>query len=126
MGRVVFEAKEGAGVEEVMDDAIEAGAEDIEADEEGNVVVWSQPSETMQIAKAVGGKFALNPLSSEIIWAAKEETLARIDSPQDLQKVADLVAALRELPDVQNVYSNAVKGEVSDEEWEKLDDNLDA
>ena len=125
LGRVVFEKKDGVGIDEIMDEAIEAGAEDLEADDEGNIMVWTQPSQTMQIAQSVGKRFDLKVLNSEIIWSANEGTQAQIDSMDDLKKLADLVAALQDFPDVQAVYSNASRGNVPEEEWAKLEDNLD-
>jgi transcriptional/translational regulatory protein YebC/TACO1 len=38
-GRIVLESQERAGVDEVFDDAVEAGAEDIGVDKAGNTVV---------------------------------------------------------------------------------------
>ena len=125
LGRVVFEKKDGVGVDEIMDEAIEAGAEDLEADDEGNILVWTQPSQTMQIAQSIGKQFNLNVLSSEIIWSANEETQAQIDTTEDLKKLTDLVVALQEFPDVQAVYCNAARGNVPEEEWAKLEENLD-
>lgn len=125
LGRVAFERKDGVDVDEIMDEAIEAGAEDLEADDEGNIIVLTQPSQTMQIAQSVAKRFDLKVLSSEIIWSAKEETQAQIDSMDDLKKLADLVAALQDFSDVQAVYSNASRGNVPEDEWAKLEENLD-
>lgn len=118
------------GVEDVMDAAIEAGAEDLEADEEGNIVVWTGPGGTSQIVGALGGgpsaAFDLKVLSSAIVWTPVEETRAPVDSAEEVGKIADLAAALRENPDVQAIYSNATRGEgVSEEEWARLDGELD-
>jgi transcriptional/translational regulatory protein YebC/TACO1 len=38
-GRVVFERREHLGINEVFDDAVEAGAEDIDVDKSGNIIV---------------------------------------------------------------------------------------
>lgn len=128
VGRVVFEKGEsGLDVDQIMDDAIEAGAEDLENDADGNIVVWTQPTGTMQVCKAIGDKFGLKILSSDIIWNANEDTKAKLDasSEQELNSFVELLEALREYPEIQAVYSNVAKGEMSDEEWARIEDNLD-
>lgn len=127
LGRVVFEKHETVGLDEIMDEAIELGAEDLEADDEGNVIVWSQPSSTMQIAQGVAKTFGLNILSSEIIWSPNEDTRPTVDSVEDVKNLSDFVDALSELPEVQAIYSNAAKGpSVSEDEWAAFEDNLDS
>ncbi len=126
LGRVVFEKGEsGLDVDQVMDDAIEAGAEDLENDPDGNIVVWTQPTGTMQVCKALGDKFGLKILSSDIIWAANEDTKAKLDASEEHVAFSELLEGLRELPDIQAVYSNVTRGEMSDEEWARIEDNLD-
>lgn len=125
-GRVVFEKGEsGLDVDQIMDDAIEAGAEDLENDADGNIVVWTQPTGTMQVCKDVGSKFGLKILSSDIIWTANEDTKAKLDASEELVIFAELLEALKEYPDVQAVYSNVSKGSMTDDEWAKIEEHLD-
>lgn len=127
MGRVVFERHDSTGLDEIMDEAIELGAEDLEADEEGNMIIWSQPAQTMQIAQGIAKKFELKILNSEIIWSPNEDTRSTVDSVEDVRKLSDFVDALVELPEVQAIYSNATKGEsVPEEDWAAFDDNTDS
>jgi transcriptional/translational regulatory protein YebC/TACO1 len=127
LGRVVFEKGEsGLDVDQVMDDAIEAGAEDLENDADGNIVVWTQPTDTMQVCKVVGDKFGLKILSSDIIWTANEDTKAKLDASEDQVNFSELLEALREHPEIQAVYSNVSRGEMTDEEWARIEDNLDS
>ncbi|KAK7736280.1 hypothetical protein SLS53_007115 [Cytospora paraplurivora] len=127
LGRVVFERHDKVGLDEIMDEAIELGAEDLEADDEGNMVIWSQPTQTIQIAQGVAKKFELNILSSEIIWSPNEDTKSTVDSVGDVKKLSELVEALVECPEVQAIYSNATKGEsVPEEEWAAFEDNTDS
>lgn len=126
-GRVVFEKSDaGIGVDEVMDQAIEAGAEDLDTDEDENIVVWTQPNQTTQIMQAVGDAHKLKVLSADILWVPNEDTKTVVDSGKDLQALTELVDALREYPDVSAVYANVSRGtDVSDEDWAALEDNLD-
>ncbi|GKT87891.1 DUF28 domain-containing protein [Colletotrichum tofieldiae] len=120
LGRVVFEAREGGpGVDDIMDDAIEAGAEDLEADEEGNLVVWTQPNMTNAVASGVGPKFGLKLLSSDIIWSANEDTKVKLDEGLEASTLGELLAALQEFPEVQ-------AGEIPEEEWARIEENLDS
>ncbi|KAK1991972.1 YebC-like protein [Colletotrichum falcatum] len=136
LGRVVFEAAgegegEGGGgvgqgiVDDVMDDAIEAGAEDLEVDDGGNLVVWTRPNATAAVAAALGPKFGLKLLGSDIVWSANDDTRVALDSGPEADALADLLAALRDLPEVQAVYGNPGRGVISEEAWARIEDNLD-
>jgi transcriptional/translational regulatory protein YebC/TACO1 len=125
VGRVVFAGDSGPGVDQIMDEAIDAGAEDIENDADGNIVVWTQPTGTMQICQAIGDKYSLKILSSDIMWTANEDTKAKLDSSEALVEFTELLKQLREYPEVQAVYSNVAKGSMSEEEWARIDENLD-
>ncbi len=127
LGRVVFEKGEsGLDVDQIMDEAIEAGAEDLENDADGNIVVWTQPTGTMQVCEAVGRKFKLKILSSDIIWTANEDTKAKVSSSEELVSFIELLEALREYSEVQAIYSNVSRGDMSDEDWARIEENLDA
>ena len=126
VGRVVFEpSSDEIGADQIMDDAIEAGAEDLETDQDGNIVVWTQPNQTTQICQDVGGKFGLKVLSSDIVWTANEDTRSSIDASVELERFIELLAALRANPDVQAVYSNVTRGDMTDEEWAQIEESLD-
>ncbi|KAK3692208.1 transcriptional regulator TACO1-like protein [Podospora appendiculata] len=128
VGRVVFEKEESTTSEDqevvdldrIMDDAIEAGAEDLENDDEGNIVVWTQPTQTTQVCRAIGEKFGLRAQSSDIVWAPNEDTKVAVDSSQDLNNFIEMLTHLRTYPDVQAVYTNIDKGDMTDEEWESI------
>ncbi|KAJ4391317.1 hypothetical protein N0V93_004934 [Gnomoniopsis smithogilvyi] len=127
IGRVVFERHESLGVDDIMDEAIEAGAEDLEADEEGNIIVTCQPAQTTQIAQSVANKFDLKILDSEITWSAKEETQSKVDNVADVTKLSDFVGALTEVPEVQGIYCNAIRGDgIPEEEWASFEESIDS
>lgn len=138
VGRVVFAARPQAQdgqaplpeepavtVDDVLDEAIEAGAEDLETDDEGNVVVWTQPNMTSAVTSALGPRFGGRVLGSEIIWKVNEGTEAKVSSPEEARVLADLLEALQEHPEVQAVYVNAVNGGLSEEEWSRIEENID-
>jgi transcriptional/translational regulatory protein YebC/TACO1 len=126
IGRVVFEKHPAIGPDEILDDAIEAGAEDVEADEDGNVVVQTQPSQTMQVAQAIGTKFGLKILSADIEWAANEDTRAEVGHGKELQDLIDMTVKMREEPDVIAIWSNAAQGSADEALWQEFERNLDS
>ncbi len=92
----------GADEEEVMEIAIEFGAEDIETEEDGAVTVvtpWEALSDVADGLKEKG----LTPDNAEV--AMVPSTYAVCDS-DTAAKVLRLIDLLEELDDVQNVYSN--------------------
>jgi YebC/PmpR family DNA-binding regulatory protein len=93
----------GADEEKIMDVVLEAGAEDIESDEDGSVQVttpWELMSQVVAALKAE----SLAPDHSEISMVPSTYTPCDEDLAANILKLLD---ALEELDDVQNVYSNA-------------------
>jgi transcriptional/translational regulatory protein YebC/TACO1 len=126
VGRVVFEVQDsGPSMGDIMDAAIEAGAEDVWTDDEGNTVVSTQPNLTKTVIEAVGEPFGLKVLSSEIVWSPNENTVVKIDDAEIAKEMARLLEAVREYSEVQAIYSNAVKGSISDAEWSEVQEHLD-
>lgn len=124
-GRVSFEKDErGLGADDVLEEAIEAGAEDVEDDDEGNVVVWTDPSKTTGAAEALSKSLKLKVQSSDIIWAPNEETLVPVDSEETFTALTTLVDALQDDSSVQGVYVNVAQGSVEDGAWAELQEKI--
>ena len=93
----------GADEEKIMDVVLEAGAEDVDGEEDGALLVttpWELLSHVVGVLKAA----ALEPDHAEVAMVAANSTAC-----DDVlaEKVMRLIDALEELDDVQNVYSNA-------------------
>lgn len=101
IGSLVFDASQDE--EKIMEVALEAGAEDVEA--EGEMIEVVTPPEqfhqVMQAFKDAG----LEPEISEIIQRPSTETEL---TGEDAEKVRKLIDMLEELDDVQDVFTNAV------------------
>jgi transcriptional/translational regulatory protein YebC/TACO1 len=124
-GRVLFERDErGLGVDEVLDGAIEAGAEDVEADDEGNIVVWTEPSSVTAAADGLGKDLDLKVKSVDLIWHPNEDTLAVLDSNETLENLVALIDALQDEPVVQGVYTNVTRGIIEDDAWSALEEKI--
>ncbi|KAK5107567.1 hypothetical protein LTR62_001010 [Meristemomyces frigidus] len=124
-GRVVFEAKEGVGVDEALEVALEAGAVDVEVDEEGRVVVLSEPGETKAVGEAVAAALGLQIARSNILWDPKEDTKVPVQSEETAISFAGFVDELEDRePSLQAVAMNVAQGSVDDATWKDLQARL--
>ncbi|NVB42469.1 YebC/PmpR family DNA-binding transcriptional regulator [Pseudenhygromyxa sp. WMMC2535] len=99
---VVVIAKHKIAENALMERALEAGADDVQ-DDEDVWVVTCEPGEFSGLSEALE---ALEPESAEIRWLVKpENALSFADA--DAEAIAGLWAKLDELDDVQKVYCNA-------------------
>jgi YebC/PmpR family DNA-binding regulatory protein len=93
----------GADEEQIMDVALEAGAEDIESEEDGAIMVttpWEVMGDVVDALKAA----SLEPDNAEVDMVPSTYTPCDDELAESVLKLID---ALEELDDVQNVYSNA-------------------
>lgn len=123
-GRVVFETDESLGVDDVLDEAIEAGAEDVEADEDGCIVVWTEPNKTTSAGQSLEKNLGLKVESSQILWDSNEDTRISLDA-ETARPFLDLVDQIRNEQSVQAVYANVAQGSLTDEEWDEIESKLD-
>jgi YebC/PmpR family DNA-binding regulatory protein len=93
----------GADEEKVMDIALEAGAEDIESDEDGSILVTTPWEAMSDVVDALKGA-SLEPDNAEVSMVPATYTPCDEELGDNILKLLD---ALEELDDVQNVYSNA-------------------
>ena len=123
----VFKAKEGGPtLSEVLDEAIEhEGLEDVEELPEGDFLAWTQPNTLTSITEALSNKFELEILDSDIVWAPNEDTKVSIDTSMQADSLDALFNGLKEYPEVKAIYANVRQGTVGDEEWDKIERNLD-
>jgi len=124
-GRIAFEADDRKlGVDDVLDEAIEAGAEDVEADDSGSIVVWTEPSMTTSAIDTLGKSLNLKVESSDIIWDPNEDTMCPLEEGNAAQRLRDAIEALQDNSAVQGVYTNAAQGTLSDELWDEIQGQL--
>ena len=100
----VFLFAPGAATEEkVMDVALEAGADDVIANEDGSIEVLCAPGDFTTVQEALG-KTGLKPDVAEVTMRASTETVLAGEDGAKMQKLLDV---LESLDDVQDVYSTA-------------------
>ena len=93
----------GADEDAIMEAALEAGADDVLANDDGSVDVLTAPEEFVNVKQAmIASGFA--PEQAEVTMRA-DNTIS-LDR-KDAEKMLRMLDTLEELDDVQNVYSNA-------------------
>jgi YebC/PmpR family DNA-binding regulatory protein len=107
VGQIVYPASAGSE-DKVMEAAIEAGADDVESDEEGHTIYTAFES-LNEVAQALEAQLG-EPKSAAIAWRPKSLTPVTGDAVATLMKMLD---ALDDDDDVQNVYGNY---DISDED----------
>lgn len=112
IGLIKFK-KEVAGDEEIFESALEAGAEEVESDDEEHIII-TNPDDFAAVRDALIEKYG-DPLAAKLDWKAKD--LTEIDDLEKAEKLLKTVDALEDLDDVQNVTGNY---SFSDEILEKL------
>ncbi|KAK4968174.1 hypothetical protein LTR66_007331 [Elasticomyces elasticus] len=126
-GRIRFAKKDGVGVDEALEVALEAGALDLEEDEEGGVVVYTEPGSTKVVGEKLASELGLEINSSEIIWDANEETLVDLKGEEEAENLANFVDALQEKESsLQGVYMNIKQGQTQAGSWAELVNRLAA
>jgi YebC/PmpR family DNA-binding regulatory protein len=93
----------GTSEEKVMEAAIDAGAEDVLANDDGTVEVLAAPSNFEKVRSALDSA-GLKPEIAEITMKPLAETVLTGEDAQKMQKLLD---ALDDLDDVQHVYTTA-------------------
>ncbi|EEU46038.1 uncharacterized protein NECHADRAFT_37917 [Fusarium vanettenii 77-13-4] len=126
-GRAVFKTKEGGpSLSDVLDEALEHdGLEDVEELPEGDFLVWTQPNTLAAITEALSKKFELEVLDSDIVWAPNEDTMVSVDKSAEVESLDLLFNGLKEYPEVKAIYANVRQGTIEDEEWDRVERNLD-
>lgn len=92
----------GADEDQVMETALEAGAEDVETADDGSIEVTTA-WEDLSGVKTAMEEAGLEPVEGEVTMIAS--TTVPVDAG-GAETVMGLIDALEELDDVQNVYSN--------------------
>ena len=94
----------GTDEEKVMEVALEAGAEDVETNDDGSIDVTTAFEDYLSVKDAMI-EAGLQPEMAEVTMVASTEV--PITSKEDAEKTLALIDMLEDLDDVQNVYTNA-------------------
>jgi len=97
----------GSDEDRIMESALDAGADDVLANDDGSIDVVTAPEDFGKVKDAMLAQ-GLTPDNAEITMCAS--TSATLDLG-NAQKMMRLIEVLEDLDDVQNVYSNAEMSE---------------
>ena len=111
VGVVEYDAKVANG-DDMLEAAIEAGAEDVISGDDGHQIFTTQDS-LRDVAKALEAKFG-EPRKAALVW--KPQNTVSVDDEAG-EKLLRLIGSLEDHDDVQNVYANF---EVSDALVQKM------
>jgi YebC/PmpR family DNA-binding regulatory protein len=105
VGEIIYPAS-AASADDMLEAAIEAGAQDVESDNDGHVVI-SAPEDFNSVRDGLEAKFG--PVdSARLLWRPKTTSAIDEETAATLLKLID---TLEDSDDVQNVYANFEVGE---------------
>lgn len=120
-GIVTFNKKAGVGADEALEAALEAGATDVEDDEESRIVVSTEPSDLSAVGDSIAKALDLSIASSEVVWDPNEDTKVEIPSENAAADLGDFVDELQEKESsVQSIALNVSQGKLDGEIWKDL------
>lgn len=106
-GRIVFQKREGTSADDILDEAVEAGALDVDTNDDDQIVVDTDPSEVSAVAQKLVDAFGFNIERLSLVHVPKAETAVSVED-EDAQVVESVIALIEEDTSVQGVYINAV------------------
>ncbi|MCJ1376290.1 hypothetical protein MMC20_007532 [Loxospora ochrophaea] len=104
-GKIVFERNRDLEDDRILEEAIDAGAVDIEFGED-EIVVYADPTNTRVIAETLGSSLSMKAESSDVIWGPKEDARVTIDSSRTAETLEVFKSRLLDNPTVQDIYLN--------------------
>lgn len=107
-GRILFEEQGKIGLEEALEEAIDAGALDVTS-EEDKLVVETLPADVMAVGQRLQDRLGVQVEKAEVIYVPNEDSMVTLSEEQEeeVQKVLD---SLEEDPSLQNLYINVAPG----------------
>ncbi|PKX95897.1 post-initiation translation factor DPC29 [Aspergillus novofumigatus IBT 16806] len=105
-GRIIFEKKEGVNTDDYLDQVIEAGAIDVATDDEGRLVVFTEPTETKSVGETLTKVTGLAIKELDIIWDPNKDTMVELKEDDQVREIEDILNTLREDSSVQDIYLN--------------------
>ena len=101
-GQIIV-TRESANEDQLMEVALEAGAEDFKVDEHGYEIV-TDPGQFEAVHKVVEAK-GIKPAGAEVTWLPT--LTVPLSDPKAINEVSRLIDLLEEHDDVKDIYSNA-------------------
>ncbi len=119
-GRVAFRKKDGVGVDEALEPALEAGVLDVVGDEQGRVVLYTEPAQTKATGEALAQSLGMEIEDMEIVYDPNESTMVALNDEAAAQGLGDFFDRLQEVPGLQGLHLNWSKGAIDETLWAEL------
>lgn len=104
-GRIHFEKQDKIGIDEALEEAIEAGALDI-VEEEGRLVVETPPTELTAIAERLQESLKIHVEKTEVVYVPNDDTMVSLTDKQ-AEEIQPILDALEADASCQALYINA-------------------
>jgi YebC/PmpR family DNA-binding regulatory protein len=109
VGEIFFNANVSS-VDEILDAAIESGAEDCESTEEGHIILCKS-DDFHEVRSNLSKKYG-EPEYAKITW--KPQNIIEVTTQEQKEKLIKLIDILEDNEDVQDVHTNSNIDEISD------------
>lgn len=110
-GQIVYEDDGTIDEDTLMEDALDAGADDF-VSEDGTFVVTTAPADFLSVSEALDAK-GYKPISAEVAMVPQNYT--ELTDPDQLKKFYRMLDMFDDNDDVQDVYHNAILPEEDEE-----------
>lgn len=108
-GRIIFEKKDDVDPDDYLDQVIEAGGTDMTADDDGRLVVFTEPTQTKGVGDELSKLIGLNVEEREILWDPNPDTMVNVEDEELAKKLEQALNAIREDSSVQDIYVNTAQ-----------------
>lgn len=119
-GRIILRQKDGMGVDEVLEPALDVGALDVVEDEEGRVVLFTEPAQTKTTAETLAKALEMEIEESEIIYDPNDDTKVSLEDDSAAKELNNFLDQLQEVQGVTGVYTNWSRGTIDEGLWDEL------
>ena len=124
-GRITFVARDGVGLDELLEPALEAGASDVGEGEDGKMVVFADANLTRSVGEAISHTLDLEIAASEIFWIPNDDTKIGLSDENVIKNLTSFVDDLQEKEStVQTVAMNISNASITLETWKELQSRI--
>ncbi|KAI9657974.1 MAG: Translational activator of mitochondrially encoded cytochrome c oxidase I [Bathelium mastoideum] len=106
-GKLVFQSKEGINAEMALEAILDFGVIDA-FEEEGRIVILTEPNQTSRVLEVLESQFGLQIGSSDIIWTPNQDTMVTCAEETAFQNYTHFLDEIQGVSDVQAVHTNAM------------------
>ncbi|KAI9837168.1 MAG: hypothetical protein M1838_004891 [Thelocarpon superellum] len=92
--------------DDVLEEVIDAGADDVEQDDDGNLAIQCAADRLTATASSLASALRLTVVGSHLQWECKDECKVPLESSTDREALNLLISELEDDSTVQHVYSN--------------------